>query len=660
MSRDLDERETVLNVNRVEGIPRLGQGHFFCKVVIVPFNDNIAEQKFRTSTSKDGIWDQDFSIIYGHRNDDVIFEVCEQRWFRETLVSSTKLTVGEILEIQEIRLYNSPGCLYVRLYDNNKRTKERKARRLSGSKRMKSELSSEGSELHMSECFQKKLEAHWNAVENFDSMSDVITGESEEELRKELVALEDQLFKKFNTKKKRDSIRPTSDIIENDIRFLERQDPSHRISCTLNNSFKLDTSGRISTSMSTDSLPQLDEAPVHVLVYEERVKSLQKELEMERGHVAILKKRNVELEAEVQRKSQELEEFKGKDSMREKLAWEKMNRIEAFEEKLKRMESQRVESEREVLRDLERRLQAREMQLEKREEDLQQTVIEMKSQNDAVMRKMKEQSDPHVFLSVLEKSKWNPPQTVILEERLSTLSSQLSKLDQLDEVMNRLDSMAANSSLEKPKRSAATIRSEIDKLQVIIMSDVSDKKERETANMKIDRLFTELFNTEEYKADIKHQQQEKIRINEPLNKQALSNVLRRYSVNGNDEELSSRKKQYPALALIGLEANLILGKHQNDFNQFLLGDLCEEELRAIRASLPVFKKDQRKQLEFVETLELKIDQCKGKSAAPRKVKKAYSYQAFFPKSQCGAMMADLVAELEGRKNNRRPMGMMMT
>ena len=48
-------------------------------------------------------------------------------------------------------------------------------------------------------------------------------------------------------------------------------------------------------------------------------------------------------------------------------------------------------------------------------------------------------------------------------------------------------------------------------------------------DLKIDKLFTELVATDEYKMEIKRAQEEKVRINEPLNKEALKVMLQRYA-----------------------------------------------------------------------------------------------------------------------------------
>jgi len=255
----------------------------------------------------------------------------------------------------------------------------------------------------------------------------------------------------------------------------------------------------------------------------------------------------------------------------------------------------------------------------------------------------------------------------MLEEKLTFLSSRLSKLDQLDAVMSRLDNMVANGhgqghggnsgENKSNKRTAAAIKEEMECLQQIIMDDKAIPKEREAANLKIDKLFTELVATDEYKMEIKRAQEEKVRINEPLNKEALKVMLQRYANIATDDSLLARKRQYPALTLIGMDPNTILGKHQNDFNQFLLGDLSLEEIRAIRASMPVFRRDQKKQQEFVESIDNKIELLAKAPVASPKTARVFASPTI-PKtrpmggcvgSSGGGGMANLAAELMAKR-----------
>jgi len=137
-------------------------------------------------------------------------------------------------------------------------------------------------------------------------------------------------------------------------------------------------------------------------------------------------------------------------------------------------------------------------------------------------------------------------------------------------------------------------------------------------------------------------------------------MLQKYANIASDDTLLARKRQYPALSLIGMDPQTILGKHQNDFNQYLLGDLSIEEVRAIRASLPTFRRDQKKQHEFVEGLDNKIEQlAKSPAASPKPTRvfasppiartKAQGMGGCVGGSSGGGGMANLAAELMSKR-----------
>lgn len=60
-----------------------------------------------------------------------------------------------------------------------------------------------------------------------------------------------------------------------------------------------------------------------------------------------------------------------------------------------------------------------------------------------------------------------------------------------------------------------------------------------------------------------------------------------------NEEIKDKAMKNPELTLIGMDPKMILAKHQNDFQQYMLRNLSLDELRAIRASLPKFRGDQK-------------------------------------------------------------------
>jgi len=103
--------------------------------------------------------------------------------------------------------------------------------------------------------------------------------------------------------------------------------------------------------------------------------------------------------------------------------------------------------------------------------------------------------------------------------------------------------------------------------------------------------------------------------------------------------------------LIGMDPKAILAKHQNDFSQYLIRITEIDELRAIRASLPKFRNDQKRQLEWVEILENKIDQVSKappKKPAPPKAPSAKTWKPKAPPK--GAPPVDMFAELLAKRN----------
>eukprot|EP01113_Clastostelium_recurvatum_P031611 TRINITY_DN3961_c0_g1_i1.p2 TRINITY_DN3961_c0_g1~~TRINITY_DN3961_c0_g1_i1.p2 ORF type:complete len:110 (+),score=26.11 TRINITY_DN3961_c0_g1_i1:140-469(+) len=71
-----------------------------------------------------------------------------------------------------------------------------------------------------------------------------------------------------------------------------------------------------------------------------------------------------------------------------------------------------------------------------------------------------------------------------------------------------------------------------------------------------------------------------------------------------------------------MDPRAILAKHQNDFQSYLVRGLETEELRAICASLPKFRNDQKKQQDWVTFLENKIDQQTKEDEDPSRKKRA--------------------------------------
>jgi len=145
--------------------------------------------------------------------------------------------------------------------------------------------------------------------------------------------------------------------------------------------------------------------------------------------------------------------------------------------------------------------------------------------------------------------------------------------------------------------------------------------------------------------------EEKRKLNEPLNRDALDRMLKVYTPDNarNDPIIKDKINKNPELVLIGMDPKAILAKHQNDFSQFLLRLSDIDDLRAIRASLPKFRNDQKRQLEWVEILESKIEQvtkAPPKKPAPPKPM-APKWKAKAPPK--GVKPTDMFAELLAKK-----------
>jgi len=171
------------------------------------------------------------------------------------------------------------------------------------------------------------------------------------------------------------------------------------------------------------------------------------------------------------------------------------------------------------------------------------------------------------------------------------------------------------------------------------------EKEKEEANIKYEKVFSEFAQTKQYKAEVAQQHEAKRKANEPLNKAALEKMILIYNAENvrNDVALRDKVLKNPELSLIGLDPKAILSKHQNDFSQYLLRLSDLDELRAIRASLPKFRGDQKRQLEWVEILENKIDEmakAPPKKPAPPKPPSAKTWK---PKPVAATPAADASA-----------------
>jgi len=87
-----------------------------------------------------------------------------------------------------------------------------------------------------------------------------------------------------------------------------------------------------------------------------------------------------------------------------------------------------------------------------------------------------------------------------------------------------------------------------------------------------------------------------------------------------DEDRIERFKKDPVLSLLSLSPDAILKQHEANWLILTAHDLNLLESRAVYAVLPVFKKEQTRQQQFVDGLQTKIEEMKKKKLEPVKPK----------------------------------------
>jgi len=249
------------------------------------------------------------------------------------------------------------------------------------------------------------------------------------------------------------------------------------------------------------------------------------------------------------------------------------------------------------------------------------------------------------------------------DAKFDMLVVKLEKLDKLDELIRKMENMkyvgpgdVSGGGGTTSGRGYNELKQELDDLQKVIF-DVENKyseKEKEDANIKYEKTFTEYSQTSEYKLELAQAQEEKRKQNEPLNKEALEKMRLIYNPDSikNNPEIRDRVLKNPELSLIGMDPKAILSKHQNDFSQYLLRITDISELRAIRGSLPKFRNDQKRQQEWLEILESKIEQvakAPPKKSAPPKPAAAKLWKPK-PPPKAGGPPTDMFAELLAKRN----------
>jgi len=393
-----------------------------------------------------------------------------------------------------------------------------------------------------------------------------------------------------------------------------------------------------------------------------RIKEIEENVEKQ-----LLKKKSVEIEV-LEKKMKKMEKLQKQTEVKERELIEAKKKVEVEDDddddldpmgsrlvkdpsgtlvrrrQLEQQEMERMEKKKKEMEDRMRELsdgiektqmERRQALMRRKQKELEAMEQKMKRMTELVTKE-KQDADKDIEINDDDDDFLKPPPGLISAvEKIDVVVSKLEKLDKLDELLKKVDSLSGRiitgvsfsgggGGVESSGRTAEELKAELARLQEIIVDDKRDEKEREDANIKFEKTFKELEQTEEYKREMAAIAEEKRRINDPLNKKALEKMLDRFSdkaITGSTE-IQERVKEHPELALIGMDPRAILSKHQNDFQVYLLRGLETDELRAIMASLPKFRGDQKRQIDWVAVLEAKIEHQAKEDADPTKQKPA--------------------------------------
>lgn len=237
---------------------------------------------------------------------------------------------------------------------------------------------------------------------------------------------------------------------------------------------------------------------------------------------------------------------------------------------------------------------------------------------------------------------------------LEALAEKFAKIDLIEKNLRQLEGQVKEAKFSvgnnggEPTMTAEELMKEIQEAQRIIFDDKSTEKQVAEANINLEKLMEQYEKTPECRAA----KEEKRAANEKLNKAAVERVRAALKALS-PEQIKQRLTDNPELKLILMEPQAILKLHQNDFKMFAIRGLTLEELRALRGSLPTFRRDQQVQLGWVDSMEGKIEELAAnggdKPAPPKPVQKKPAKKLNMKKAGAGAASGgDIFAQILAR------------
>jgi len=119
-------------------------------------------------------------------------------------------------------------------------------------------------------------------------------------------------------------------------------------------------------------------------------------------------------------------------------------------------------------------------------------------------------------------------------------------------------------------------------------------------------------------------------------------------------ELAERLKMIPTLQLILADPVDIVKKHANDWKFLTLNGLNAEEMRAIRANLPQFARNQLRQLAWCQRLDDLIDKLENSPSSPKqKPRPQTRHITFAPNANIFDNKNNLMDQIRNRQSVRR-------
>jgi len=200
-----------------------------------------------------------------------------------------------------------------------------------------------------------------------------------------------------------------------------------------------------------------------------------------------------------------------------------------------------------------------------------------------------------------------------LMQKLTDTTSQIDKKIQEFSTMTFVGG-GGGKAAPKSGLSYADINAKLAEIQAKLFDPNTDEREGEQLNIEYEKLITELESTSEYQKEQEETKNKWKKENEAPNREAFDKVYANLKAMP-ENKLNAVFKRKPELKFILRTPDQLLKAHVNDFKQVSTQNLLLIEARALYHNMPVFRKDQEQQGQFVEQLRQKIEIDAAKPAA---------------------------------------------